>query len=406
MRLSSLYICYLPVSEPLVETQVIAYLRGLATDHDIYLLTFETERLSKEVREAITSRLAQDGITWYAARYHKHFSILATAWDTTAGIVRGWSIARRHHIDLVHARIHVPGAMALALRRILGLAILFDVRGLMAEEYVDAGRWKEGGLAFRMVRWVERRIVVQAAGVVVLTRKAKALLLERYEIDGSNFEVIPSCSDVGQLRRDPAKREALRDRLGWQDRLVIVYVGKFSGWYMAREMARFFAVASAADKQVSLLVLTQSDRALIEQELLSLGCDPSRFYIDRVSPAEVGDYLAAADFGISFIRPSPSKIASSPTKIGEYLAAGLPVVTTAGIGDVEEQISKHSCGVVIDRHTDDVYLDAFCKIRELISQADISERCSATAEEELSLERVGIPRYRRLYRAIAESSDR
>lgn len=394
------------MAEPLVETQVIAYLRGLATDHDIHLLTFETERLSEERRKAITSQLAQDGITWHTARYHKRFSILATAWDTIVGIVRGWSISRRHHINLVHARIHVPGAMALALRRISGVAILFDVRGLMAEEYVDAGRWKEGGLAFRTVRWVERRIVARAAGVVVLTRKAKDLLLERYGVDGYNFEVIPSCTDVAHMQRNPAQREAVRERLGWHDRTVMVYVGKFSGWYMASEMARFFAVASAADERVRFLVLTQSDRGLIEQELMSLGCDPSTFHIDRVPPTKVGDYLAAADFGISFIRPSPSKIASSPTKIGEYLAAGLPIVTTAGIGDVDEQISKHSCGVSIDHHSDDVYLDAFFKMRELIAQTDISARCSATADEELSLEKVGIPRYRRLYRAIAENLDR
>ena len=28
--------------------------------------------------------------------------------------------------------------------------MIFDLRGLMAEEYVDAGRWRRGGLPYRL----------------------------------------------------------------------------------------------------------------------------------------------------------------------------------------------------------------------------------------------------------------
>ncbi len=48
----------------------------------------------------------------------------------------------------------------------------------------------------------------------------------------------------------------------------------------------------------------------------------------------------AAQLGLSFVRPCPSKVSSSPTKIGEYLAAGLPVISTAGIGDVDELLDR------------------------------------------------------------------
>ena len=53
-----------------------------------------------------------------------------------------------------------------------------------------------------------------------------------------------------------------------------------------------------------------------------------------------GCYLAAADFGISFIRPVPSKVSSSPTKIGEFLGAGLPVVCTSGVGDLDALVTR------------------------------------------------------------------
>ena len=43
--LRSLYVCYLSLDDPLVDTQVVAYLEGLARrGHTIHLLTFEPRR--------------------------------------------------------------------------------------------------------------------------------------------------------------------------------------------------------------------------------------------------------------------------------------------------------------------------------------------------------------------------
>ena len=64
----------------------------------------------------------------------------------------------RKGIDVVHARGHVPGLMGLALERLLGVKLLFDLRGLMAEEYVEAGRWRRDGVAFRATKWVEEKL--------------------------------------------------------------------------------------------------------------------------------------------------------------------------------------------------------------------------------------------------------
>ena len=52
-----------------------------------------------------------------------------------------------------------------------------------------------------------------------------------------------------------------------------------------------------------------------------------------VPPAGMPAALVAGDVGLSFIQPCFSKTGSSPTKVAEYLACGLPVVVNAGIGD-------------------------------------------------------------------------
>jgi glycosyltransferase involved in cell wall biosynthesis len=405
-RLGSLYLCYFPLTEPLVETQVLAYLRGLASSgHRIHLLTFETERRSRRERSAIRRQLASDGITWHGRRYHKRPSLPATAFDVLVGVVSGTWIVHRNRLDVVHARTHVPGVMGLAIRRLTGCGLVFDIRGLMAEEYVDAGTWRVGSLPYRLIKAVERRCLAASDGVVVLTERARRLLFGDSDVTerGAPVVVIPSCVDVEAVAGQRDARSTIRARLGFvDDEEVLVYAGKFSTWYLAREMAAFFAAFRAARPDARFLVLTQSDPSLITSELAAEGVPANEAIVTRVAPAEVGSYLAAADLAISFIMQSPSKIASSPTKIGEYLAAGLPIVNGAGVGDTDALMEGQCVGVVVSEHSPTSYAQAIADVLPLIGDAAAAERCRALAAASLSLRDVGIPRYRGLYAGIAD----
>lgn len=401
----SLYICYFPITEPLVETQVLAYLRGLAAaGHPIHLLTYEVDELSPGDEVDIAAALAAQGVNWHKLRYHKRPSLLATFYDVFRGILTGLRLVRRFKIDVVHARTHVPGAMALALKAITRCALIFDIRGLMAEEYVDAGTWRKGSLAHRITTWTERKCIAAADGVIVLTEPAKQLLFDGSDVtpEGAPVVVIPSCADVDHISSQRSRRHETRGRLGWEHGRVIGYIGKFSTWYMAAEMARFFKVANDAEPSTRFVVLTQSEPELIQCELTALGVDPSHVVITKVPPKEVAAYLAGFDVGISFIRPSPSKIASSPTKIGEYLAAGIPVVVGAGIGDTDRLVTEHQVGVVITNHDDESYRRALDELTRLMDDEGLAQRCIAVAQRTFSLSEVGIPLYLSLYAAVSE----
>ena len=116
---------------------------------------------------------------------------------------------------------------------------------------------------------------------------------------------------------------------------------------------------------------------------------------------EVGRYLMAAQLGLSFVRPCPSKVSSSPTKIGEYLAAGLPVISTAGIGDVDELLTGSNVGVLVRSFTQESYTAAAQAATELSDDPETRDRCREVAREQLALDAVGVERYDRLYRAVA-----
>ncbi len=398
-RLRSLYLCYLSLDDPLTHTQVVAYLRGLAADgNDVHLLTFETGRLTRKRRGQLRAQLSAVGISWHGLRYHKRPSLPATIYDTLAGALYATVLIVRHRLDALHARSHVPAAMALIARWLVAdrPALIFDIRGLMAEEYVDAGRWREGGVPFRLTKAVERAAVRRADGIVVLTERIRRRL---FDGDGS-AHTIPCCADLHALELAQPRRDAVRAELGVTDATVMVYVGKFGGWYMTGEMAEFFAVARRSIPGLHFLILTQGERTEIRRALERRDVR-SGYTITSAPPALLGSYLAAADFGISFIRPAPSKASSSPTKIGEYLGAGLPVVATAGVGDLDALITK-DVGRLVSEHTESAYRLAAEDTVALLSSPDTRERCRGLARRELSLEDVGIPRYRQLYAEVAD----
>ncbi|MGB7203592.1 MAG: glycosyltransferase family 4 protein [Pyrinomonadaceae bacterium] len=406
MQPTALYICYFWLDEPLVQTQVLPYLREIQKGGArVALLTFEKENLSSEKIETERKRLADDGITWHCLRYHKTPSVPATFFDILNGarFVRG--LNKNEKFDILHGRVHLPTLMAAIARKLSKHKpkILFDIRGFFPEEYTDGGVWPEGGWLYRAAKRVERWLLKEADGFVVLTEKARDIIFPESKTSGVDklgrpVEVIPCCVDLKRFDAiSDESRAHMRSRLNIGDRFVIAYVGSFGGWYLTDEMFEFFSAAREADPSVFIMVLTQRDKAMVIDKLTAAGFGETDFFADSVSPSEIQQYLNAADAGLSFIKRCYSKQSSSPTKNAEYLAAGLPIVANAGVGDVDLQITEHNVGVLVERFDRECYLDALERLKTL---GNIRERCREVAKTGFDLETIGGTRYRRLYERI------
>src|SRR5262245_31950341 len=319
MRRAALYLCYYNITEPLVQTQVVAYLRELARcGVEIHLLTFEKERLDPSKQSRIREELRCEGIEWYSLRYHRWPSLPATLYDITLGAVRALSICTRHGIPLVHGRSHVGAAMAWPGKWLRGATLLCDVRGLLADEGADVGHWSRGGLKYRLTKAIERLLLREADALVVLTKVIRADLMASEAVQrgrAPDIQVIPCCVPVERFAVDKRLRQVERHRRGWAGRRVLSYVGKLGTWYLVEEMARFFAVLRQEDSRSFFQVLTQSEPTSIRRALHHAGVPSEDFDIGRVEPEEVARVLCAADAGISFIRTCYSKRSSSPTKV-------------------------------------------------------------------------------------------
>jgi glycosyltransferase involved in cell wall biosynthesis len=402
-----LFVSYNGMLDPLGQSQVIPYLRELSREGVKFtLLSFERPHAwlpaGVEKCRSIEKQLAGDNIEWHRLRYHKRLSLLATAYDVARGILTGQSLVRRGKIEMVHARNPIMASIALSLKRIFEIKLIFDVRGLLADEYVDAGHWRKGSVKYRLTKHMELSCLSSSDGIVTLTEaiwpaiRSLPSLRERVA-----HEVIPCCVDLERFRFDANQRTVCRARLGLDGKFVMVYSGSIGGWYMTGEMADFFKSLILRRPNSHFLWLTQSPEQNIRDVMESRNIPGSAFSIVSADPSEVYSYLSAADAGIAFIKPCFSKLASSPTKTAEYLACGLPLILNAGIGDSDLLIEEEHAGVLVKEFKEEEYDRACGKILELSSSELFTrQRAREIAEKRFDVQGVGIDRYARLYSRV------
>ena len=163
-------------------------------------------------------------------------------------------------------------------------------------------------------------------------------------------------------------------------------------------MARFFLAVRALSPGAFFRVLTTSDAERAAARLRSAGLSEGDFGVESVRADEVPRVLRRARLGVSFRKATFSQIAASPTKIPEYLAAGLPVVSNAGIGDTDEFIERERVGTLVREFDDESYARAADEALRLAEEPSVAARSVETARKFFDLEAVGGRLYRNVYR--------
>jgi glycosyltransferase involved in cell wall biosynthesis len=327
-------------------------------------------------------------------------------YDVRHGLRYAKRLVRREKIEMVHARSHVPAAIALCLKKRFGLKMIFDLRGLMADEYVDANHWRQGSIRYRITKRMEFKALAGADGIVTLTERIWPVI-RLWEVLRDRkviHEVVPCCVDLELFKVDAEAREHRRAELGIQNRLVLVYSGSIGGWYLMDEMVDFFAALRKHRADAHFLWLTHGSLELIDDAMSKRGISATNYTVVNAAPRDVSSYLSAADAGIAFYKPAFSRIATSPVKIPEYLACGLPLIINAGIGDSDVLVTQEKVGALVRDFNEDEYANAWAVIEGLAGSPEQTRRHTREVAERLfDVRRVGVERYARLYERVLES---
>jgi len=400
-----LYVSQTGMTEPLGQSQVVPYLLGLArAGFDIDLVSFEPEDATAGMIERVRQQLGDHGIAYSWLQRRRAHDVLTKARESMKGLMQLVPRALVRRPRLIHARATIAASIAhLTARLVPGARMLFDCRGLVADEYVDFGHWQRGSFRYRLLKTVEMGLFRRADALVVLTDRLRRWLRDEARLVGERtpVEVIPCCVDVARFALPAEARQASRARLGAGDRFVLGYAGNLNSWYCDEQMAELFA-AIRRRRPALFAIYTRAEPTRLRQALARRGVADGDVYIAPVASSAMPESLAAADGAVSFAEPRFSKIASSPVKVAEYLAAGLPIAVNRGVGDQDALLRAEPSLLADAGAMEPAELErAAAALLAAADDGTTTARARALASARFSLDAIGVARYRQLYERLA-----
>lgn len=300
---------------------------------------------------------------------------LRAALDTTTLAL----FARGLKADILHTHDVIIGEQATWVARALGLALVTDLHGVPVEERIYAGAMQEGDPTHRLLVRAETRAVRGADRVFVVSEPFRDHIVARYGRAPADVVVTRSSVDTARFRFDPAARVARRRELGVSGPLLL-FVGSIHHYQVFDEVVAFYAAMKARNPAARLLILT-SDVNTTLAALGRLGFLEDAL-VRRVPHALVPEYMSAADLGVLLREDSLVNRVASPVKAAEYLACGLPLAVSVGVGDISALVADERLGAVVERLDRAAYDAALDRLDRLAREdrESLRARCRDAAQ--------------------------
>jgi glycosyltransferase involved in cell wall biosynthesis len=359
-----LYISYDGMTDPLGQSQVLPYLAVLSKKGYLYhLISFEKKENYAQRKEEIDRYCKTSGIKWHPLTYTSKPPVASTIYDIATMIRKAVKLHRKQNFDIVHCRSYISALAGQYLKKNYGVKMLFDMRGFWADERVDGGLWNLKNPIFLAVykyfKTKEKEFLIESDHIITLTQRAKDEILswKLNSLSPSKISVIPCCVNLDLFNPtiiSEKERYDLRQMLNLKvDDYILGYVGSVGTWYMLDEMLLMFKHLKAQNQHAKFLFVTGEPKENIIQNATEIGINQDDIIITSASHSKVPLHIALFDLSVFFIKPTYSKMASSPTKQGEIMAMGVPLVCNAGVGDTDAIVNKYKSGMVLQSLSDE-----------------------------------------------------
>lgn len=394
------------MTDPLGQSQVIPYLAGLTKlGYEFTILSAEKPERFQEQNEFIRGLLYKNGINWEPVMYTATPPVISTIHDTRKMIKFAHALHKVNNFDMMHCRGHyITSIVGLSLKEKYGIKYLFDMRGFWADERVDGGLWNLGNPLYRTIynyfKRKEKQFFEQADYTISLTQAGKREIHSWKKLNNQpvKIDIIPCCADLALFDYntiDQQKLAVLNTQFGYKENdLVITYLGSLGTWYMLDEMLSLFAKIKAKHPNAKMHFVTADEPQMVFAKTAKYGINDSDIKVNRAARNEVPYYIAMGKVSMFFVKQAYSKLASSPTKMGEIMGLGVPIICNAGVGDVKEITEDTSAGICIDNFTDSELQRAADTIDSLLTIP--KDKIREGALKYYSLEK-GIEKYASVY---------
>jgi glycosyltransferase involved in cell wall biosynthesis len=395
------------MTDPLGQSQVIPYLAGLQQlGFNITILSCEKKEVYEKRKATVADTIAQSGLKWKPLMYTKKPPVLSTLFDIIQLKRTAKKIHLANRVDMVHTRPGIPSLVGFWLKQHYRVKFLNDIREFYADSRVDGDMWPQKNIIYKTIyhyfKRNEEKQVKGSDGIVCLTYAAEKII-KQWPVFNPNtpLQVIPCSVDLELF--DPAsisveEKADLKKQLGiFPADKIFSYLGSIGGWYLTDEMMKLCKVISTQIPAARFLFISPHLHETITSAAAKQGLSSDKIITRQAARKEVPHLLSLSDYSVFFIKPCYSKLSSSPTKHGEIMAMGIPVITNDGVGDVKEIVEKYNGGYVVNEFTDDSY-QAIAKT--IVSKNSFNPQEIRNGAKEFYSLAEAIKRYHTIYNAI------
>lgn len=374
MNKNTLYITFDGLTDPLGQSQILPYLLGVsANGYNISILSCEKIKKLNNEKDKVLELLKNSTITWQYIIYDEDRGSLSRILYLKKLSALAKKLNNQNQFKLIHCRSYLPALIGMYFKIKYKTPFIFDMRGFWADERIDGGIWKMSKLKHRLFynyfKKKEKQYLINASAIVSLTKNAVTELTKIYpQVDiTKKTTVIPCCCNTEAFNKNVVDTPINIPSVSQND-YVIVYTGSIGTWYYTKEMIDCMLVWKNYIPNLKLLIITR-DIDPLNLILKNYPSNISQFIITLSSSYHnIPKYLNLAKAAIFFIKPSYSKIASSPTKMAECWAMNLPIITNSGIGDNDIFFKNNLGGILINNFSKQDYEEAYKKFAEIAIQ--------------------------------------
>ena len=344
-----LYLSLTGMSEPLGKSQVLEYLYDIVNFYDVEILSCEKPKTFK-LEPELGKKISGFGICWHHISYSNRFGLISVVLQFLRFFVTAVFCTLKRKPEIIHARSLIPAGVAVFVKFIFRVKVLFDIRGFFIDEKVDSGQIKKNSPLYRILKLFERFVYSRSDHIVTLTKRGKEIVIKEFNIKEESVTVIPTCVNTKLFK--PVGKEinkvALRKELDLPNNKIIVHHGEVRGWYDFESEVLLFKTIWNQDREIVFLILNKFQHAYIKDVLQKHDIEKESYLLRNVDFNQIPFYLNACDCSLFFIKPTYSKQASHPTKFAENVACRLFSISNYGVGDMDYYVTTYKTAYLVD----------------------------------------------------------
>ena len=326
-----------------IESQAVDVVRFFnnETECDSVLIAALPFRSHRKVKQRFEESLGQGIVTTIALPQKMQ---VVMQWLEVIRLTRKLKKAK---VDMLVCRNALACSLALKARKMLGkstnLKVCYDGRGALKAEAQEYNVYPD--FLLPLLFEAERNAVLNSDLRIAVSEELIAWWKSEYGYGAENHIVIPTTiSTLHQNFNPTLHREEWKAKFGFKsDDIVMAFAGGKADWQGMDFWLPHMHGWLRNMPELKLLLLTPGNPPIAEL----CGAFPNRIVNTFMAHHDVLKALSSADYGILWRNPSITNVVASPTKLSEYVQAGLVVVTNQGTA-VARFVEKHKLGVCIN----------------------------------------------------------